>query len=154
MVEPTGNVVVSLDLTNALADDALGLVRKVVAAVNQQVQVPADLSGLTTTTRDLVTEVVPTLVQELRTVTQGRQTWLVLEGLEATSLEAIPTIKDLIVATAKQLPVENLRLVLVGCRAEAPPWATSWPWRSSSRQRATTWRYGRCRRAASLTATR
>jgi hypothetical protein len=121
MVTGTGDITASLDLANAVGDDAAAVAQRCASVLSAKLPGVAEGRGLTTSQRDLRDDVVPELARELARVGTGQIVWLVLEGLDAAGGESFAAVRDLVLTLLRHLTqVPSLRLVLVGW-PEVPP---------------------------------
>jgi hypothetical protein len=121
MVTPVGGWVATLDVANAVHDDAVGFARRCLQAVAPGADLTSPGAGLTTGQRDLRNDVVPAFAQQLTESCQGRLGWLVLEGFDAAGSEIPASVRDFLLVLVRNLgSIGTLRLVFVGW-PEAPP---------------------------------
>ncbi|MDR7274079.1 trypsin-like serine peptidase [Catenuloplanes atrovinosus] len=114
-------VVVTLDLANALAQDADGFARWITGALSAPEPALAHSDVLTTAPREVRDGVLPGLTQRVSEVGGDRPVWLVLEGFGGASLDVPAGVKDVVVNLMGRLADNpSQRLVLVGWD-EPPP---------------------------------
>ncbi|MEV4131721.1 trypsin-like peptidase domain-containing protein [Dactylosporangium sp. NPDC049742] len=117
MVEDAGGVMVSLDLANALDDDAAAFAGRVAGARSAPARAKVGASGLTTTQRDIRRQVTGVLYGA-----GSRPTWLVLEGFGGAALDVPVDVRDLLMDLIRNLSAyPSLRLVVIGWLEEPPP---------------------------------
>ncbi len=116
MVTPADDVVVALDVANALEDTAAGFAQRIIGTLAAQLPlVDADGPPLNALPRTIRSDLVPALGASLEQLTGARATWLVLEGFDAPGAEILSVLKDLVfdlIGSLEEHP--NLRLVLTG----------------------------------------
>jgi Trypsin-like peptidase domain len=115
MVTPAGDVVMTLDVANALEDSAAEFALRILGTLAAQPSLAdvgdPSLNALPRTIRDLV----PVLCARLEQLTGDRAAWLVFEGFDAPGLEIPSAVKDLILDLLGGLgEYPSLRLVLAG----------------------------------------
>ena len=116
MVTAVGGAVVTLNMANALDENAAGFAERATRALTAQLP-HADSDGppLTTLPRVIRSNLVPDLGIRLEQLAADRSTWLVLEGFDEPGIEIPATVKDLIVDLVSRLEEYRLlRLVLIG----------------------------------------
>ncbi|MDP9796318.1 hypothetical protein J2S43_004830 [Catenuloplanes nepalensis] len=114
-------VVVTLDLANALAQDADGFARWVTGALSAPRPALSHGDVLTTAPREIRDGVLPGLNQRVSEVGGDRAVWLVLEGFGGAAMDVPPGVKDVVVNLMGRLRDNpSQRLVLVGWD-ERPP---------------------------------
>jgi hypothetical protein len=120
-VEAHGGSVATLDLANALADDAAAFAHRIAGALSAPLAAALASEALTTTSREVRDDVVPELAATWQQLARERRVWLVLEALGSGTLDAPSPVTDLVVNLVRQLAeYPLLRLVLIGWVHTAP----------------------------------
>ncbi|MFE9690583.1 trypsin-like serine peptidase [Micromonospora sp. NPDC005806] len=119
-VESQGGAVATLDLANALTDDAASFARRIAGAMSAQIP-QARLDGLTTAPREVRHEVTPALRRTWEDLASRHAMWLVLEGFAGAALDVPQAVGDLVTSLVGRLDeYPLLRLVLVGWPGNPP----------------------------------
>ena len=109
-----GGVMGTLNMANALNEDAAGFAERAAGVLSAQLP-RTDAPQLTTVPRSIRSELVPSLGEQLEQLAHGRATWLVLEGFGEPGTEVPTMVKDLIIDLIGRLDkYPSLRLVLAG----------------------------------------
>jgi hypothetical protein len=115
-----GGAVESLDMVNALADNADDLARRLAGLRSGRLDSPVPEEGLTTGTRDIRNDIAPQLAREVVQHDPG-PVWLILDGFDGVGVDAQQAGHSLVHNLIRELPqVPALRLVLVGW-PDTPP---------------------------------
>ena len=121
LAKASGHPVTSLDVRNALEDDAAAFAQRILGALAATVAGNVlSPTQLTTDARDVRNDVAPKLLDEIARIAAGRQLWILLDGFDAAAFPTTSTVPQLVEQLLARIDLApGLHLVVTGWHA--PP---------------------------------